>query len=149
MFHGEIKIINSQVSKTNRLQWGRKTQHEYWAMKQWWLSSIRKIDSCNYNRLANKLLILINWHNYLLQYSYYQAERPKPWPITLKSGIKTPRDQDPRTTRSPAVARMADRTAPVVKLTLTLTQILPGACTAAKRAIIWQKQALLPLMGQL
>jgi len=29
-------------------------------------------------------------------------------------------------TRSPAVARMADRTAPVVKLTLTLTQILPG-----------------------
>ena len=30
-------------------------------------------------------------------------------------------------TTSPAVARMADRTAPVVKLTLTLTQILPGA----------------------
>jgi len=30
-------------------------------------------------------------------------------------------------TRSPAVARMADRTAPVVKLTLTLTQILLGA----------------------
>jgi len=28
--------------------------------------------------------------------------------------------------RSPAVARMADRTAPVVKLTLTLTLILPG-----------------------
>jgi len=30
-------------------------------------------------------------------------------------------------TSSPAVARMTDRTAPVVKLTLTLTQILPGA----------------------
>ena len=29
-------------------------------------------------------------------------------------------------TRSPAVARMADRSAPVVKLTLTLTLILPG-----------------------
>jgi len=46
-------------------------------------------------------------------------------------------------TRSPAVARMADRTAPVVQLTLTLTQILPGAresddvsahATAAKQA---------------
>jgi len=29
-------------------------------------------------------------------------------------------------TKSPAVARMADRTAPVVKLTLILTLILPG-----------------------
>ena len=28
--------------------------------------------------------------------------------------------------RSPAVARRADRTAPVIKLTLTLTLILPG-----------------------
>jgi len=54
-------------------------------------------------------------------------------------------------TRSPAVAGMADRTAPVVKLTLTL--ILPGAqewdgvsahATVAKRAIIWQKQAVSP-----
>jgi len=48
---------------------------------------------------------------------------------------------------------MADRTAPVVKLTLNLTLILPGPQqwdgvsaheTVAERAIIWQKQALLP-----
>jgi len=48
-------------------------------------------------------------------------------------------------------ARMANCTAPVVKLTLTL--ILPDPrewdsvlahATAAERAIIWQKQALLP-----
>jgi len=55
-------------------------------------------------------------------------------------------------TRSPAVARMADHTAPVIKLTLTLVLISlgPREChgisahaTAAERAIIWQKQALL------
>ena len=33
---------------------------------------------------------------------------------------------DSVSTRSPAVARISDRTAPVVKLTLTLTLILPG-----------------------
>jgi len=58
-------------------------------------------------------------------------------------------------TRSPAVAKMADRTAPVVKLTLTLAIILPGPrewdgvsahATAAKRAIIWQNRQF-PLNG--
>jgi len=39
-------------------------------------------------------------------------------------------------TRSPAVARMADRTDPVVKLTL---DGVSAHATAAKRAIIWQK----------
>jgi len=52
-------------------------------------------------------------------------------------------------TRSPAVAKMADRTAPVVKLTLTLILLDPpewdgvsAHATVAKRAIIWQKQAV-------
>jgi len=54
-------------------------------------------------------------------------------------------------TRSPAVARMANHTAPVVKLTLTLSLILSGPrewdgvsahATAANRVIIWRKRAV-------
>jgi len=55
--------------------------------------------------------------------------------------------------RSQSVARMADRTAAVVKLTLNLTLILPGPqewdgvlahAMVAKRAMIWWKQAVPP-----
>jgi len=67
------------------------------------------------------------------------------------TGATTVIDRSPTFTRSPAVARMADRTAEVVKRTINL--ILPGQrewdgvsahATAAEQAIIWQKQALLP-----
>ena len=74
-------------------------------------------------KLNYKTLTMTNWYNILSVIVYY-------------------RNGKPFLTRSQAVARMADRTAPVVKLTLTLTQILPGArewdgvsahATAAKR----------------
>jgi len=68
--------------------------------------------------------------------------------------LMTPPLPQQRNSSSPAVARMADHTAPVVKLTLTLNSNIAGPARVrrrlsarhggAERAIIWQKETVPP-----